>query len=94
MDKLLSMAPYDPVQGYQIPRVKVSSRNQIAIPSEIRRKLGIKPGDRLIMDVHEHHILVARDPLEHPEDFIGPHDAWAGVDIDEYIRAERDAWTD
>ncbi|NLD72439.1 MAG: AbrB/MazE/SpoVT family DNA-binding domain-containing protein, partial [Chloroflexi bacterium] len=31
--------------------VKVSSRNQIAVPRAARERLGISPGDRLLVDI-------------------------------------------
>ncbi len=31
--------------------VKISTKNQIAVPSEARRKLGLKAGDRLDVDI-------------------------------------------
>ena len=40
----------DPLEGNQfIGWVKVSSKGQVAIPTEIRNKLGIKNGDRLLI---------------------------------------------
>ena len=34
-------------------RVKVSERNQISLPSSVRKQLNIKPGDYLLMDVQD-----------------------------------------
>ena len=42
--------------------VKVSSKFQIALPSHVRKKLGIRPGDRLLVDVRGSHVLLAREP--------------------------------
>ena len=40
----------DSLEGNQlIGWVKVSSKGQVAIPTEIRKKLGIKDGDRLLI---------------------------------------------
>jgi len=81
-------------QSNRLSRVKVSKKFQIAIPAEVRRKLGIEAGDNLIVDIRERHILMMRDPKEHPEDFVGRHpELWRDAeDVDAYIRGEREAW--
>jgi AbrB family looped-hinge helix DNA binding protein len=76
-------------------KVKVSKKFQIAIPAEVRRQLGIKQGDELVIDVEGKHALLMRVPESHAADLAGLHaDVWAGVDPDEYVRREREAWTD
>jgi AbrB family looped-hinge helix DNA binding protein len=73
--------------------VKVSEKNQIAVPAEARRKLGIKPGDRLIVEVRGNHILLLPEPVDYANALAGLHaDIWEGVDPAEYIRGERQAW--
>jgi AbrB family looped-hinge helix DNA binding protein len=74
-------------------RVKVSTKNQIAIPTEVRRKLGIKPGDHLIADVCAGHIVLLPEPANYSEHLRGMHkEVWEKVDAQEYVRGERDAW--
>ena len=73
-------------------RVKVSSKNQIAVPSEIRKKLGIKPGDQLLVEVQGNMILL----LPEPKDWIAAtqglgREVWEGIDPVEYVREERGA---
>lgn len=80
-------------------RVKVSKKNQISIPSAVRHKLGIKPGDTLLVDVRGIHALLMREPEnyeEWSERFWGlGKEVWAGVDATEYVRRERRGeWTD
>lgn len=71
-------------------RVRVSKKNQISIPSEVRRKLGIKPGDTVIIDLRGEHALLMRDPESWSEKFWGLHkEVWAGIDAQEYVRCER-----
>ena len=41
---------------------KVSSKNQISIPSEARRRLGIEPGDRLSVTVRDDELVLRRRP--------------------------------
>jgi AbrB family looped-hinge helix DNA binding protein len=71
--------------------VKVSSKNQISLPSEARKRLGIRPGDRLTVEVRADAIVLAprRRPSERMRG-IGRH-AWDGVDPVERIRREREA---
>ncbi|HOV88162.1 MAG TPA: AbrB/MazE/SpoVT family DNA-binding domain-containing protein [Syntrophobacteraceae bacterium] len=42
--------------------VKVSSRGQIVVPKEIREKLGIKPGTRVLFQVVEQHAEIVPLP--------------------------------
>lgn len=74
-------------------RVKVSSKNQVVIPAEIRRKLDIKPGDYLYVAVLDGQMHIVRDPEEWLEYTRGlGRDVWEEVDAEEYINQERDAW--
>ena len=71
-------------------RVKLSSKNQIAVPAEIRSKLGIEPGDQLLVDVQGNMILL----LPEPKDWVAAtqglgREIWQGIDPVEYVREER-----
>jgi AbrB family looped-hinge helix DNA binding protein len=80
--------------------VEVSDRYQIELPEEARRALGIKPGDRLRVDVRDSQVLLT--PEQTPEDreaqrqvdsITGLHkEIWEGVDVDEYINELRGPW--
>lgn len=73
--------------------VKVSSRFQIAVPAEARRKLHIKQGDQLLVEVLGGSLLLLPEPHDYAERLRGLHsEVWEGVDTDEYIRQEREAW--
>ncbi|MEZ4521390.1 MAG: AbrB/MazE/SpoVT family DNA-binding domain-containing protein [Thermomicrobiales bacterium] len=75
--------------------VKVSSRNQIVIPAEARKELGIKPGDELIASVRDGLIILIPKPDDIVAHLRGLHkEIWEDVDTDEYINQERDAWQD
>jgi AbrB family looped-hinge helix DNA binding protein len=75
--------------------VKVSSRYQIAVPQSVRQQLGIASGDRLLVQVRGNVIILLPEPKNYVEHMAGLHaDVWKRVDADDYIRAERDAWTD
>ena len=45
---------------------KISSKGQITIPKEIREKLNLKPGDRIVVEAREHHAIVR--PLKKPSE--------------------------
>ncbi len=74
--------------------VKVSSRHQISLPSIARRRLDINAGDRLLVDVQDGVLVLIPEPLDYVEQMTGLHqDLWEGVNTDQYLREERDAWT-
>lgn len=75
--------------------VKVSDKYQIAVPAQVRRQLGIKPGDRLLVDVRGNHVLLMPEPANYAEAMAGLHaDVWKGIDSTKYLQDERNAWTD
>jgi len=45
----------------QAPRAKVTSKGQITVPVEVRRSLGIKPGDHLRFEQQSNGIRLVRD---------------------------------
>ena len=74
-------------------RVKVSSKNQIALPAEARKELGIKCGDTLIVDVVGDHLLLFREPADWLKYMRGlGKEVWEGLDAQEYVNQERDTW--
>jgi AbrB family looped-hinge helix DNA binding protein len=72
--------------------VKISTKHQIAVPSEARKKLGLKAGDRLDVDIEGDVIHLRRHvPAGTRLMGIGAHLA-DGTDPAERIRALRDEW--
>ena len=47
-------------------RAKVTSKGQITVPVEIRRTLGVKPGDNIRFEQQEGGIRVMRDADDNP----------------------------
>lgn len=74
-------------------KVKVNSKNQIVIPAEARKKLGIKPGDTLVLDIQDESMFVMREPDDHLEALkrLGAK-AFEGIDGQEWLQRERDSW--
>ena len=70
--------------------VKISTKHQIAVPSEARRKLGLKAGDRLDVEIEGDVIHLRRHvPAGTRLYGIGAH-LYDGTDPVERIRAMRD----
>jgi AbrB family looped-hinge helix DNA binding protein len=61
-----------PVPAQSI-RAKVTSKGQITVPAEIRKSLGVKPGDHLRFEQHESGIRLVRDAEENP------FEKWRGI---------------
>ncbi|MFN8520399.1 MAG: AbrB/MazE/SpoVT family DNA-binding domain-containing protein [Chloroflexota bacterium] len=73
--------------------VKVSTKHQIAVPSEARRALGIAAGDRLSVEIVGDAMVIKRRQLAGAR-LRGLHkEVWEGVDPVEYVRQLRDEWT-
>jgi AbrB family looped-hinge helix DNA binding protein len=75
--------------------VKVSAKYQIAVPQIVRKKLNIKKGDRLLVDVQDGMIVLIPEPKRYSDYLQGLHgEIWKGTDVQKYINAERDTWKD
>jgi len=62
-------------ESAQALRAKVTSKGQITIPVEIRRSLGVKPGDKLRFEAHEGGYRLVRDIDENV------FEKWRGIGI-------------
>jgi AbrB family looped-hinge helix DNA binding protein len=72
--------------------VKISTKHQIAVPSEARKKLGLKAGDWLDVEIEGDVIHLRRHVLAGTRLLgIGAH-IYDGKDPAERIRALRDEW--
>lgn len=74
--------------------VKVSSKHQIAVPSEVRRTLGIKAGDRLGVEVRDGLIMLRPQAGTVADRLYGSGRGIYGSDPVAYVRALRDEWED
>lgn len=74
--------------------VKISKRHQISVPSAVRKRLGIKQGDKLLVEVKGDMIILLREPNDYVDHLSGLHEEiWRDVDVDEYLECERTSWT-
>lgn len=74
-----------------MPIARLSSKSQIVIPSELRQKLGIQPGDELMLEAHDDRIVITRAPssaLVRLRALSGP--MWKGAS--EQLQRDRDEW--
>jgi AbrB family looped-hinge helix DNA binding protein len=75
--------------------VKVSKRNQIAVPAAARERLNIQSGDRLIVDIQDGMLILLPQPANYTDRLAGLHkEIWEGTDGQEYVTGERKAWVD
>lgn len=73
--------------------VKVSKRHQITLPGSVCQRLGIEPGDELLVDVQDGVVIMIPRPQSHAQAMAGLHrEIWRGVDTDAYLRQEREEW--
>jgi bifunctional DNA-binding transcriptional regulator/antitoxin component of YhaV-PrlF toxin-antitoxin module len=74
-------------------RVQVNEDGQVSVPEDARRALHSAPGDTLLADVRDGALVLTPEPSDYVARLQGLHrDVWEGVDPDEYLKAERDAW--
>jgi AbrB family looped-hinge helix DNA binding protein len=74
-------------------RAKVSKKNQVALPSQLRRNLGIRPGDDVIFELRDGYALVMADAQDYADKLRGLHrEIWTDTDPTEYLQRERKAW--
>jgi len=71
--------------------VKISSKNQIVAPKEARDRLGVGPGDELLVITKRDRIIFTRKPDNLLEHLAGCAKGVYG-DSDEYLRKERASW--
>jgi AbrB family looped-hinge helix DNA binding protein len=69
--------------------VSVNSKNQVVIPQEARKKLGVGPGARLLVLVKDDRIVFMPEPKDFVKRFSGRH---KGVWVKGYLERERRAW--
>ena len=74
--------------------VRVSTKGQVLIPLAIRRRLGIKPGDRLVIVGGETEAILmkARRYAESLRGIGGGIYGTSRKAIDAYVRGERQTW--
>ncbi|MGQ0549547.1 MAG: AbrB/MazE/SpoVT family DNA-binding domain-containing protein [Armatimonadota bacterium] len=74
--------------------VRVSTKGQIVIPQEVRRRLGIKPGDRVVVVAGDSEavLMTAARYTESVRGVAGGIYGKNREEIDAYVRGERRTW--
>jgi len=73
--------------------VKVSSKYQIVIPREVRKKINLKSGDKLIIKANNDKIIIYPHPKNYTKYSLGlGKEIWKDIDATEYIKKERETW--
>lgn len=70
-------------------QVTLSTKNQIVIPRDARKALGLKPGDRILVVVRGERVLVLQKPESYHKAIRG---FGRGVYSQNHLRKERDGW--
>lgn len=71
--------------------VKISTKHQIVVPSEVRRELHLEPGDRLTVEVRNDEIVLRPRPVKASARLRGLGKGLYGDPV-EYVRRLRDEW--
>jgi len=73
--------------------VKLSSRHQVVIPREARKKLSLHAGDQLIVEVEKEKVVMRPRPKNYTNYMLGlGKKVWQGIDATDYVRKERKSW--
>jgi len=74
-------------------QLQVSSKYQIVIPQEVRKKINLKSGDKLIIKANNDKIVIYPHPKNYAKYSLGlGKEIWQGVDAAEYVKKERETW--
>lgn len=69
--------------------VKLSTKNQIVIPRDIRDALGVKAGDKLLVVSRGETVILLRKPKRYSKAIAGMGKGIYGAD---YLSKERESW--
>lgn len=69
----------------------LSSKSQLVLPAEIRRKLGIQPGDQLIVELEGDHAVVRKAPRSDVE-ALAAYRSEVWRDYADTVQQARDEW--
>ena len=70
--------------------VKVSTKHQIVVPAEARRRLGVEAGDRLSVEILDDRLVLRRRPAKASERLRGIAKGFYGPDAVTFVRELRD----
>jgi AbrB family looped-hinge helix DNA binding protein len=68
---------------------KLSNKNQIVIPIEARKALGLKAGDTLLIVPHRNTLTLMKKPKDYAKALLG---IGKGIYPSDYLERERESW--
>ena len=74
-----------------MPTAKLSRKAQLVLPASIRRRLNIRPGDRLILEVEDDHVVLRKAP-ESDVEVLRRYRSDLWKDYGRELERERDGW--
>ena len=74
-----------------MPTATLSSKSQLVLPAEIRRKLGIRPGDKLIVELEGDHAVVRKAPYS-DVDALAAYRSETWREASDRLQSDRDEW--
>lgn len=75
--------------------VKVTSKRQITLPAAIYKKLGIRPGQKMLLEVQGDKIILSPKTTSYTDLLAGSLKNVYGLtseEVNNYIRKERETW--
>lgn len=78
-----------------IETVRLGARCQMVLPARVRKGLGVKEGDELLIMTVGGTAVIVPKPKNYADALLGlDSEIWKGIDADEYLKGERDSWLD
>lgn len=76
-----------------IERAQLGRRNQMVLPAGVRKVLCIGEGDEVLIRMVGKTAVIIPKPKSYANRLCGLHsEIWRDVDLDQYIKEERDSW--
>lgn len=74
-----------------MPTAILSSKSQLVLPADIRRRLGIRPGDRLVVELEGDHAVIRKAPHSDVE-ALAAYRSEVWRDYADEMQEARDEW--
>ena len=74
-----------------MPTAKLSKKAQLVLPASIRKRLNIRPGDRLILEVEGDRVVLRKAP-DSDVDALRQYRSDAWKDYGQELERDRDKW--
>jgi len=76
-----------------IEKARLGRKNQMVLPSGVRKRLGIAEGDEVLIKVEGTTAFIIPKPKSYASHLCGLHnEIWRDIDIEQYVGEERNSW--